>query len=116
MGKRCFRYALATEHACNFLCAVVANQQRDAAFRAGPDAIGLHRLTFRDHQMVVGTGRHLGQMGHCHHLTILPELLHQASDGLGHRAAHARVHFIENQRPGLSQLAGRDRNGQCDTR
>ena len=65
--------------------------------------------------MVVSTGRHLSQMGHRHHLAILPELLHQAPDGFGHRAPYACIHFIENQRPGLSQLAGRDCDGQCDT-
>ena len=72
-------------------------------------------LLLGHHQMVVGTGGDLGQVGHGQHLPVAPQLLHQPAHGFGHCTAHAGVHFVENQRLGRAELAGGDGNGQCNT-
>ena len=43
-----------------------------------------------------------------------PELLHQPAHRLGHRTADAGIDFVEDQRLGRSELAGRHRDGERD--
>ena len=62
--------------------------------------------------MLIGTGRHLGQVGHASTWRARAELLHQPAHGLGHGAAHARIDLVKDQRGRLAQLAGGDRDGQ----
>ena len=40
----------------------------------------------------------------------------EPAHGFGHGPAHARVHFVEDQRRRFAQLAGGDSNGQRDAR
>ncbi len=71
-------------------------------------------LLFGDHQMVIGTCGHLWQVGDSKDLAVHAQLPHQASDGLGNRAANPGVNFVEDQRLDLAQLAGRYGDGQCN--
>ena len=66
--------------------------------------------------MVVGTGRHLGQVGHGQHLAVAAQLPHEPAHGLGHRAADAAVDLVEDQGRRLAELAGGDRDRQRDAR
>jgi len=68
------------------------------------------------HQMVVGAGRHLRQVGDGEYLALLTQLLHEPADGLRDRTADARVHFVEYQGSGAPHGAGGHGNGQCDPR
>ena len=66
---------------------------------------------------MIGAGGDLRQVGDREHLHPLAELLHQAADGLGDRAADAGIDLIEDQRAGAAVLlAGGDGDGQRDAR
>ena len=106
MGHCGARQVLAAQHAGDLGHALLTQHRRHAAFSARAHALLGH------HQMVIGTGGDLGQVGHGQHLAVSPELLHQAAHGLGHGAAHARVDLVKNQGLCGAQLAGGDRNGQ----
>ena len=66
--------------------------------------------------MVVGAGRHLGQVGDGQHLPVAAELAHQAPDRLRDGAADAGVDLVEDQRLRRTQLAGGDGDGQRHAR
>ena len=55
-------------------------------------------------------------MGHCQHLAVAAQLLHQPAHGVRHRAANAGVHLIKNQCGRSTQLAGGHGNSQSDAR
>ncbi|MDV7401991.1 hypothetical protein RZS08_61790, partial [Arthrospira platensis SPKY1] len=62
--------------------------------------------------MAIGTGGHLRQVCHRQHLAIGAKLPEQLADGVGHRTAHARIDFVEDEGGGLPQPAGDHRDGQ----
>ena len=68
------------------------------------------------HQVVVGAGGHLRQVGDGQHLAVAAQLLHQPADGFGHGAADAGIDLVEDQRLRRAQLAGGDGDGQRDAR
>ena len=65
---------------------------------------------------MVGTGRHLWQMGYTEHLSVSTELFHEAAHGLGHCAAYAGINFVKNQCLRAAEFAGGDSDGQGDAR
>ena len=62
--------------------------------------------------MVVRTSSDLRQMGHRQHLPVNTQLLHEATDSLGHGATHAGIHLVKNKRLCGAKPAGRDRDRQ----
>ena len=101
-------YFFTTEHARNFLHTCIGINHCNLTGSAFCIAL------FGHHQMMIGTRRHLRQMGHRQHLAVDAKLLHQAPDGFGHGAAHARIDFVKNQGLRGAQLAGGHSNGQSN--
>ena len=79
--------AFPAQHACNFCDTGLILEW--CHFAAGAGAC----LLFGNHQVVVGTGCDLGQVGNGQHLPVARQLLHQLAHGFGHCPAHAGVHL-----------------------
>ena len=107
---------LAADHPGDLADALRAGHRMDLAAGA---AVRADRLA--DHQMGVGAGGDLGQMGDRQHLAVLSELAHQPPDGVADRAADAGVDLVEDQRACaqaacLTAAAGGDGDGQRQPR
>ena len=68
------------------------------------------------HQMLVGAGGDLGQVGHRQYLAVRAQFLHQPPHRVRHRAADAGVDLVKHQGRRAAELAGGHRNGQCNAR
>ena len=60
--------------------------------------------------------RDLRQVRHAQHLALLAQALQRAADGLGHRAADARIHFVEYQRRHRGCLRRHQLDREADAR
>ena len=91
----------------------------DAAFAAQAAQVGVRLpspAAFLDLHMLMGQGRHLGQMGDAQHLTVVGEPAQLAADDLGHTATDSGIDLVENQRRHAAAGGGDDLNGEADAR
>ena len=86
----------------------------DKAREIARHAVAAARLG--DAEVRVGERGDLREVGDAQHLPPRPEGLQQASDGRGHRAADAAVHFVEDQRGNMSGLRPDDLDRERDPR
>ena len=83
MRQRDFRLLAATQHACQLNHTGFVPDGRDRAQRL------LARQLLAHQQVVVGTRRHLGQVGHGQHLAVLAELAQQPPEVMAARREEA---------------------------
>jgi hypothetical protein len=93
----------AAQHPRDLLDARRAAERRD--LRAGGATVG----ELRDAQVPIRERRHLRQVRHAQHLRAATERREFTADDLGDRAAHTRIHFVEDAaEAGLADVS-------CDT-
>ena len=87
------------QHAGDFEYPCIIFHGRDSAVRMLPVGVLGH------HQMLVGAGGDLGQMGYRQHLAVRTQLLHQPPHRVRHRAADAGVDLVKYQGRRAAELA-----------